>query len=474
MAELSPKPPPAPVPPPPEECATLSSGQTWCQKGCFAMSLVSPLACGSVLFLVKDIYVLELAADVHVMAAVGSVVAVWGPASYLLAGYCLEKGLLGRWFPWATWGRRAPWFLTHCAACAVTTAALYLPPSWDPIALCVWYLVWGCLSAWFLAVQFTCFESSRAEIYPTKEERSETETLCKMSSGLGNALGLVPQLVVAANVTRLSLSLAGLAFLATGLVSLISIPVLRQAKRAFDPRAISGCFAWEYLEVLRQPAFLLLCMYRFFDGAINTLLVNGALYYFTFVSGFSAGERSWYISLTGAAQGATTFLLLPVWTIFFRKRRKVNISKVCAVALGVGLLGPLLLALLQDLVPQPWGFLVYFVFVGGSLTGQTYWRSIALCWIVDEDCQAKAGRRREAIFVGCISLVSSVGRAAASGGLLFALSFAGLEVRNCAAECAGAGQSCRGECEEKNFEQQDPAVAACIQLFYYAVIPSFQ
>ena len=47
-------------------------------------------------------------------------------SSTLPPGYCLEKGLLGRWFPWATWGRRAPWFLTHCAACAVTTAAL--PP----------------------------------------------------------------------------------------------------------------------------------------------------------------------------------------------------------------------------------------------------------------------------------------------------------------------------------------------------------
>lgn len=31
----------------------------------------------------------------------------------------------------------------------------------------------------------------------------------------------------------------------------------RQAKRAFDPRAISGCFAWEYLEALRDSGHLL-------------------------------------------------------------------------------------------------------------------------------------------------------------------------------------------------------------------------
>lgn len=45
----------------------------------------------------------------------------------------------------------------------------YFPPSWDPVVLCIWYLIWGCCCAWLLAVQFTCFESARAEIYPTKD-----------------------------------------------------------------------------------------------------------------------------------------------------------------------------------------------------------------------------------------------------------------------------------------------------------------
>jgi hypothetical protein len=44
----------------------------------------------------------------------------------------------------------------------------------------------------------------------------------------GNALGLLPQLVVAANMTRLSLSLAGASFLLVGLISLASVPVLRR------------------------------------------------------------------------------------------------------------------------------------------------------------------------------------------------------------------------------------------------------
>eukprot|EP00438_Fugacium_kawagutii_P034135 Skav216733 [mRNA] locus=scaffold653:201057:205832:+ [translate_table: standard] len=376
----------------------LSSGHTWVQKSGFAMSLVSPLACASVFVLAKDIYVLEMAADIQ-------------------------------------------------------------------------------------------------------EERSETESLCKITSGIGklrdqqkcNALGLLPQLVVAANMTRLSLSLAGASFLLVGLISLVAVPVLRrpgQARQAFNADALPACLFWEYLEawnqdLLIQPAFALLCMYRFFDGAVNTLLINGALYYYTFVSGLSGSDRSLIVhsSLLGAAQGLCTFALLPVWTFFFRKKRSVNINKVCSAACCVGLLAPIALWLLHGVLPDPFDFLVYFVLVGASLTGQTYWRAIVLCWtlghcfsiwVVDEDCQAKAGRRREAIFVGCISLVSSTGRAAASGILLTALSAAGLEVNNCAQQCAGSDRDCRDDCEAQNFQSQDPAVATCVQFFYFAVIPSCQ
>ena len=111
-------------------------------------------------------------------------------------------------------------------------------------------------------------------------------------------------------------------------------------------------------------------------------MVNGALYYYTFVSGLNGSERSLYITITGVAQGVVTVSLLPFWTIFFRKRRAVNINKVCAGACCVGLLAPLALYSFHGLLPDPWDFLVYFVLVGGSFTGQTYWRAIVLCWIL--------------------------------------------------------------------------------------------
>jgi len=454
----------------------LESGQSCWQKLQFALALVSPMSAASI-FLAKDIYVLELAADVKLMSLAGTILAIWGPVSSILAGYIMDTELLTRCFPWSRWGRRAPWFVTHLVGLAFAAAAIYLPPSWDPIVLCWWYLGWGFLLAWLLQVIFNCFESSRPEIYPTKEERSEVEAFCKVTSGLGNTLGTVPQLVVAAGVNQISLMAAGGTFFCISLISLISVPLFMQAKQDYDLSARPESFLLECWELLSQPAFRILCGYRALEGAINSLAMTGALYYFTFVSGISGADRSFYITLSGLMLGIMAGALLPFWTQFFRVRRSgLNPNLVCGRILAVGLLAPACLLLLRLVLPSPWEFIVYCALLLGSLTGQTYWRAAALCWIVDEDCQAKVGRRREAIFVGCQSLIASVGRAIAVGVFLNALAFAGLELENCAELCRGLDDAaeCKKECDLRNFEEQDPAVALSINLFYLVIIPLLQ
>lgn len=56
------------------------------------------------------------------------------------------------------------------------------------------------------------------------------------------------------------------------------------------------------------------------------------------------------------------------------------VFEVCAGSCAMGLVAPIALYLLHGVLPDPWDFLVYFVLIGGSFTGQTYWRAIVLCW----------------------------------------------------------------------------------------------
>eukprot|EP00930_Biecheleria_cincta_P095554 TRINITY_DN87503_c0_g1_i1.p1 TRINITY_DN87503_c0_g1~~TRINITY_DN87503_c0_g1_i1.p1 ORF type:complete len:536 (-),score=57.15 TRINITY_DN87503_c0_g1_i1:57-1664(-) len=459
--------------------AVLSSGHSPCRKLRFAMSLVSPMACASVLLLCKDIYVLELAANVQLMGIAGTLLAVWATCCQVIVGYVLERNCLTRCFPWDSWGRRAPWYLTHLIAVAFATAAMYMPPSWDPFFLCWWYLAWGVLIAWLTAVLFNIFESSRGEIYPTKEERSEVETACKLAAGIGMVLGVLPQLAVSAHVTQTSLLLAGGGFFLVGLVSLVSVPVLQTARQVFDPSKVSDSFLGECRELLRLPALRHACAYRLLDSLINGLALNGALYYLTFVSGKKAIERSFYVGVLGLASGLATLIAMPFWTIFFRERREhVNPNAVCGRVTALGVFAPVILIVMRSLVPSPWEFVTYFAVLTGTFTGQTYWRANALWWIIDEDCHAEKGRRREALFVGCLSLISSMGTALSSGLLLNSLGLAGLKVINCAQTCleftGDAEASCREACDARKVEEQDPWVAICIDVFYLGVIPCIQ
>ena len=67
--------------------------------------------------------------------------------------------------------------------------------------------------------------------------------------------------------------------------------------------------------MLRQPAFLLLCMYRFFDGAINTLCLGPK----TTSRVESARRRTFRFQLRGSQNmGCSSFLRLdpPKWLVF--------------------------------------------------------------------------------------------------------------------------------------------------------------
>ena len=100
-----------------------------------------------------------------------------------------------------------------------------------------------------------------------------------------------------------------------------------------------------------------------------------------------------------------------------------------------------------------------------------------MCWIVDEDCQTLAGRRREAIFVGAVGLISSIGRAVAVGLVLNGLNLMGLAITNCEQACvspSGSKQDCLDECARQNISRQPPGVGQYAEFMYYVVVPVCQ
>uniref|UniRef100_A0A7S4S6P6 ADP,ATP carrier protein n=1 Tax=Alexandrium monilatum TaxID=311494 RepID=A0A7S4S6P6_9DINO len=455
-----------------------SSLSSKCDMCFFAASLVSPMACAGITFFGKDIYILKFGADVGLMSAVGTVLAIVAPVINLLTGWCMEKIPLSTLFPWATWGRRAPWYLTHLVLTAFSTAALFLPVSFDPTFLCWWYLALALCSSWCLSVSFIAFESARLEAYATKEERTEVEAVCKISGGAGAGTGILLPLIVAAGASRQVLQLMGLVALLVGLFSLVSIPVLRKARLVFQPDGV-GSFLSEFVSLLRVSTVWHLMAYRFTEDLLTTVAITATLYWVTFVEGLTGTERSLFIALSGAAVAFSTIVMLPCWTQFFRIRRQgVNINVFCSRVMALGLLAPVVLVM-KTALPSGVGFLAYIVLMQGSVAGQTFWRVAAMGWVVDEDCHAGDGKRREALLIGLVGFFASAGRAVGVGIVLLGLAYSGMESTNCDLECEGKGPSadgtdCVAACDAQNLDRQPPMVSTFLHLIYYAVVTTFQ
>eukprot|EP00927_Polykrikos_kofoidii_P056330 TRINITY_DN50478_c0_g1_i1.p1 TRINITY_DN50478_c0_g1~~TRINITY_DN50478_c0_g1_i1.p1 ORF type:complete len:616 (+),score=61.46 TRINITY_DN50478_c0_g1_i1:159-1850(+) len=436
------------------------------------------MAAGTVLSTAKDIYILKLGASVAGMSAVSTILAVWGPVASPLVGYMLDKDLLVRWFPWEKWGRRAPWYFTHLVLTAILTGVVFLPPSFNSLGLCIWFFFIGVLGIWVLTVDWNCLESARAEIFPTKEQRSQSEASVKIFVGVGMGIGVCTQLFILDQGTVLSMHVSSIVIFIVSLISLVSVPLLRLARVKYDSSCVR--FPWaETLSVLRIPAMRHFFFYRFMEGLVNNLLYANMLYHLTFVERLWGHHRSSAIFVGGLIVGITSSIMLPVWTQFFRFRRRVNTNVVCASATALGLLASPILAFLQTVTSPPTGFFVYIGWVNLSLTMQSFWRVCVFGWLVDEDSLTEDNRRRESIFHGSGSFFSAIGAAVSVGIMFIPLALLGLQVKNCGVHCQGDSEAvdmtaCLEACDRQNVSEQPDGVAFFIQAINYVIMPFFE
>jgi len=137
---------------------------------------------------------------------------------------------------------------------------------------------------------------------------------------------------------------------------------------------------------------------------------------------------------------------------------------------------PLVMRLVPLVAPgsRPWEWVVSIVMQRVFFSPQTFFRTNAFCWAVDEDCHLEHGRRREAIHAGTTKLFEEEGRAVAF--LLFlGLGAAGLQTRNCELVCVGVTEraDCVDACELADIARQSAAVSEFVEAVLLYVVPAF-
>eukprot|EP00928_Gymnodinium_smaydae_P032658 TRINITY_DN23590_c0_g1_i1.p1 TRINITY_DN23590_c0_g1~~TRINITY_DN23590_c0_g1_i1.p1 ORF type:complete len:601 (+),score=113.36 TRINITY_DN23590_c0_g1_i1:238-1803(+) len=375
----------------------------------------------------KDLYLLEFGANARTIGSIMLVLSFISPVMDALGGTLQDRGsLLWRCFPVATWGRRAPWYLTHHVFMALLVLAFFLPPSYDRTVLHIWFAAIWTLGFWCVSVSVNAFEAARVEIYPFKEERILLEQYCKFTVAVGGAIGSGVASVCLTAPTTYSLLAASCACSLAVLSGVVATPVLREARKERIEAKQSCDLQKAFSSALSlDPLVIRMLLLRALQGSYETIMPALQLYYYTFVYQLDKTQRLFWFLVGGMVMGFVELSVAPLWSRLFARSTKLMLYLPTVLRVVDAIAVPFFLMTNRRVEV----FICYLGFWRFCNSGYTYWRVAAAAWICDQDTGDRKG-----MLLGIFSMVTSLGRAVTGASVILGMSAAGLATTNCLAD----------------------------------------
>lgn len=475
------------------------SGQSFFNKIRFAGALASPFAAMTITGGAKDIYLEKFGADATALGVLTSLLSVYGIAINILIGALQDRSFLAGCFPLGSWGRRAPWFLTHSFIAAAASVAMYLPPPGGDWLLHSWFFACCSVGGYAISSCLAAITAARNEIFPFAEERIMVEGLSKYACMAGGAAGGLPLVILHADATAWIRWSMQLYIIPVCLLSLEAVGRLREANAPSTSDAYGTTFS-----VLKEAfcgagandAFRQMLLLRWWWGAYFGATLTMLFYYVTYNMLLTGWERSFVAVAASMVKSAVETVLNVVVMYFFgtggsangrRGRDRTLLLLVICSRLANAVCTATVLGVLQPSVPL---FVAWSALYGIFTSSFSFWRVAAEDWVTDEDCYlgAVAGRRRQATLFGAYGMAAAAGYALFSNSLFLGLGLAGLETRNCEQECeqglfiatdasSGSGDDapdCVSACLDHMVREQPDAVRQYIQVVLGVVAPCLE
>jgi len=466
------------------------SGHSYFRKGRFALSLFSVFNVFTVVGGAKDIFLEKFGVDATVMGVLWAILTFWGPVANIIHGRLQDRQLLASYFPVGSWGRRAPWLLTHGIVAVAAASVMYIPPDQgSTTVLYVWFMVISFSAYWGSTSCIIAFEAARQELYPFKEERIVVEALCKYACMFGGGSG-GPVLLVVMTDPSLNLRLACMVWiLLMGVFTLQAVPVFQEANVAVQKANTSeASILWEMLPSRSNSssdALRHLMAMKFWNGAYGGSVGGMLLYYVTYVLKLSGYERLAVIAMCAMAAGLTETVLNLVYVTVFGsgdgreditgRLDRLMLNSVVLARLANAAATVVLLGVAPPSVPV---FFTWCIISRVFLCGMSFWRVSAACWLVDEDClRDDLVENREGTIFGALAMTQNFAGAIFSSIAFLGLGLAGLETENCVAYCAAddkfdqTSQDCADQCLQNVIEAQPASLRIYIQFVLAAWAP---
>lgn len=437
-----------------------TSGHSCCRRLRFALSLAGPYCALSVIVGGKDLYILEFGASAEALGGILLVISIAAPVLDFVAGNLQDSGGLSRCFSLASWGRRAPWFLTHNTALAPLMFLFALPPSYELGVLHLWFTVLVVLGYWCYATCINSFEASRVEIYPFKEERLAVEKFCKLTVIAGGTVGTVVSMMCLTYPNTKTFGVAGFIGFLTILSCNAATTVMREAKSQTDEDKHKEGVKQSILKVFRSGVVLRMVALRGLQGIYEAIIPCLMLYYFTFVYKLDKETRLAWLGAGMVLTAIVELTLAPLWSHVFAKSTKLMLYIPLVSRIVCAVLTPVIISTFTE----PAFFMGYLIFWRICNSGYSFWRVAACGWICDhEGCG-------EGMVLGLFTMVNSWGRALTNSLAVLGLAWAGLVATNCL-ELEGEALDM---CEHEKIHSQPDSLGNYLQVMIAWVAPAIE
>ena len=312
----------------------------------FAFSIFSPFVGISCIGLAGQLFTIAYGADLSDTFTVLTIIAIWNTINDPIVGWMQDKELLSKYFPFQTWGRRAPWYFSHLLPNALSVGALYFVPNSmkhpadGDTAIYIWLLCSAFVMRWATSHCYTAMKSATIEIYPSSAERLNLEfwfIVFAWAAGIfaifANA-GMIADGSVGDECNALynetlgeftvdpdaatdaatdvgktgSGQVLGVMFMVAVMSGLFAVPIMRQAKRKADPTKIDTNWISYMKHIWNDKAsriyMIIICLVEFHSTSSGSMYV----YYVKYVSKEDQDGTAFYSSMIGV-----TGLISQIW-----------------------------------------------------------------------------------------------------------------------------------------------------------------
>ena len=448
----------------------------------------------------SSIYSLVFNCNVGILGAILVVIAIVDTVFNPLAGYFQDKEWLSRCFPSASWGRRAPWYITHVPIAILCTFLVFVPPQSESggnakFETYCWFAFVSILAKWVTTVCWIANGAASDEIFPAQDERVQLYGMRVVTIWVAALVGVVAVNIVVGDADNAPDRCCGAEFtenlpsscktivnettgsemyviessdgvndmsttttmaivcVAFSLVGLFAISPMRMAKQPADLDKVERM--WQSLQAfLKWRPFLYLFVVTCLDALCGQILTVIAPFFMAYVIALDRDEYSRVLILT-TVLGMIAHLFAAavcVWVFGTESERSKTKSinpRVSAMVACVffAVSQPVLIALTDlgyedDDKTKKRGEVFYIVasFVASrfTLAPLRTFTTAARGWLVDLDVQKSQGGRREALVNG-ILLISINLSGILAMLVLTSLSWAGIDTSKCWGENQSKG-----------------------------------